>query len=292
MNLSRVLTLGFWKNFLLWNVIGLIVFTLFGFFALPYILKYVVETQATKLLHRQTTVQEVQFNPFHLTLQVKGFDIKDRNGSDPFVSFEELALDLEAASVWERGPIVRDVLLKAPQVSIVRNEDLSYNFSDLLTEFAAKPETPPKSPAAEPLHFSINNIRLENGSIDFADRPKHAQHTVRDLNIGIPFLSNLPYAIDVYTEPSFAVKVNGTPIELTGRSKPFSDSRETSLDVNINNVELPKYLEYVPADLRFKLNSGSLNTKLALSFTQPKDQTPALIVNGKVGLNQLAVTDV
>ncbi len=292
MNLSRVLTLGFWKIFLLWSIIGLIVFTLFGFFALPYILKYVVETQATKLLHRQTTVQEVQFNPFHLTLQVKGFDIKDRNGSDPFVSFEELALDLEAASVWERGPIVRDVLLKAPQVSIVRNEDLSYNFSDLLTEFAAKPETPPKSPAAEPLHFSINNIRLENGSIDFADRPKHAQHTVRDLNIGVPFLSNLPYAIDVYTEPSFAVKVNGTPIELTGRSKPFSDSRETSLDVNINNVELPKYLEYVPADLRFKLNSGSLNTKLALSFTQPKDQTPALIVNGKVGLNQLAVTDV
>ena len=146
MNLSRVLTLGFWKKFFLWSVVVLIVFTFFGFFALPYLLKYIVETQATKLLHRQTTVQEVQFNPFHLTLQVKGFDIKDRNGSDPFVSFEELALDLEAASVWERGPIVRDVLLKAPQVSIVRNEDLSYNFSDLLTEFAAKPETPPKSP--------------------------------------------------------------------------------------------------------------------------------------------------
>ena len=51
------------------------------------------------------------------------------------------------------------------------------------------------------------------------------------------------------------MNVNGTPIELTGRSKPFSDSRETSLDVNINNVELPKYLEYVLADLRFHRNS-------------------------------------
>jgi len=292
MNLSRVLTLGFWKKFLLWSLIGLAVFTLFGFFGLPYILQYVVETQATKLLHRQTTVHEVRFNPFHLTLQMKGLNIKDRNGSDPFVSFEELALDLEAASIWERGPIVRDILLRSPHLAIVRNDDQSYNFSDLLEEFTAKPEPQPEPPpATEPLRFSFNNIRLENGRIDFDDRPKKSQHTVADLNIGVPFLSNLPYDIDVYTQPSFSVNVNGTPINLTGRSKPFSDSRETALDVNINNIELPKYLEYVPADLRFKLTSGSLSTKLALSFTQPQEQTPALIVNGKIGLNQLAVTD-
>lgn len=183
-------------------------------------------------------------------------------------------------------------MLKTPRLSVVRNDDLSYNFSDLLEEFTAKPEPqsePP--PATEPLHFSFNNIRLQNGRIDFDDRPKRAQHTVADLNLGLPFLSNLPYDVDVYTEPSFAVNVNGTPIELTGRSKPFSDSRETSLDVNINNVELPKYLEYVPADLRFNLNSGNLSTKLALSFTQPKEPTPVLVVKGKIELNRLAVTD-
>ena len=293
MHLSKMLTLGFWKKFALWCAVGLILFALFGFFALPYILKYVMATQLTKLLHRETTVQEVRFNPFQLTLQVKGFDIKDRNGTDPFVSFAELALDLEAASVWKRGPIVRDIVLKTPHIAIIRNEDLSYNFSDLLEQFSAKPEPQPQTPraVAEPLRFSFNNIRLENGRIDFDDRPKRKQHTVTDLNIGIPFLSNLPYDIDVYTQPSFAVKVNGTPINLTGRSKPFSDTRETSLDVHINNVELSQYLEYVPADLRFKLTSGSVNTELALSFTQPRGQAPALIVKGEIGLNQFALTD-
>jgi uncharacterized protein involved in outer membrane biogenesis len=292
MFLARVLTLGFWKKFLLWSTIGFVVLILFGFFGLPYLLKYLVETQATKLLHRQTTVQEVRFNPFYLTLQVKGFDIKDRNGTDPFVSFDELALDLEAASVWQRGPILRDILLNSPHMTVVRNDDLSYNLSDLLEEFTAKPEAQP-DPAtnSEPLRFSFNNIRLENGRIDFEDRPQKKQHVVADLNIGIPFLSNLPYDIDVYTQPSFAVKVNGTPIELTGRSKPFSETRETSLDVNISNVALPTYVEYVPADIRFKLASGNLTTKLALSFTQPKDQTPALTVNGKIALNQFAMTD-
>ena len=43
-----------------------------------------------------SSVQEVRFNPFYLTLQVKGFALKDRNGTDPFVSFEELALDLDS----------------------------------------------------------------------------------------------------------------------------------------------------------------------------------------------------
>ncbi len=291
MKLSNVLTIGFWKRFLLWSSIGLLLFALFGFFALPYILKAVLTSQLTQRLHREATIQEVHFNPFYLTLQVKNFTLKDRNGTDQFVSFEELALNLEVASIWRRGPIVREVTLKTPQVSIVRNEDLSYNFSDLLTPPAAAPQAQPEPAPAASLHFSINNIRLENGSLDFDDRPKHAQHRVRDLNIGIPFLSNLPYDIDVYTQPSFSVNVNGTPIELTGRSKPFSDARETALDVQISHIELAKYLEYVPADLHFKINSGSLGAKLAISFIQSKDQSPALVVTGKIGLDQLAVVD-
>ena len=109
MNLSRILTSGFWKKFALWSVVGLVVFTLFGFFGLPYVLKYVLTSRLTKLFHRETTVQEVRFNPFYLTLQVKGFALKDRNGTDPFVSFEELALDLVAASIWERGATVKVV---------------------------------------------------------------------------------------------------------------------------------------------------------------------------------------
>src|SRR5882672_10635393 len=155
MNLSSVLTVGFWKRFLLWSAVGLLLFSLFGFFALPYILKAVLTSQLTQRLHREATIQEVHFNPFYLTLQVKNFRLKDRNGTDRFVSFEELALNLEVASIWRRGPIVRDVALKTPQVSIVRNEDLSYNFSDLLTEFTPTPPPQPQpepAPAA-PLHF-------------------------------------------------------------------------------------------------------------------------------------------
>src|SRR5262245_26634059 len=250
LSLAKLPSVGFLKKLGLWSVIGFVVFTLFGFFGVPLIVKAVLTSQLPKWLHREAAVQKVHFNPFSWILQIKGFSLKERESTAPFLTFDELALDAEFASLWWRGPIVRDVLLKAPHLSIIRNEDQTYNFSDLLAEFSAKPETSPESPPpAEPLFFSINNIRLEGGSIDFDDRPQQAQHVVRDLNIGIPFLSNLPVDIDVYTQPALALKVNGTPIELTGKSKPFSDSRETSFDVDMNNIELPKYLEYVPADL-------------------------------------------
>lgn len=292
LNLSSMLSLRFFKKLALWSVIGFIVFTLFGFFAVPFIVKMVLTSQGTKLLHREATVQEVRFNPFYWIVRIKGFALKDRVGEAPFLTFDELALDIESASLWKRAPIIRDVLLKAPHVSLIRNDDQTYNFSDLLTEFSTKPEPgaePP--PVTEPSRFSVNNIRLEGGSIDFDDRPKRAKHTVRDLTIGVPFLSNLPYDLDVYTQPAFAVKINGTPIEFTGKSKPFSESRETSLDVDVKNVELPKYLEYVPAELRFTLASGSLDTKLALAFTQRQGQTSTLTVRGTVALNQVAMID-
>ncbi len=56
----------------------------------------------------------------------------------------------------------------------------------------------------EPFKFSINNIEVVNGSADFYDAPKNTRHTVRDVNISVPFLSNLPYDLSSYVEPFFA----------------------------------------------------------------------------------------
>ena len=48
--------------------------------------------------------------------------------------------------------------------------------------------------------------------MDFDDRPKRTKHTVRDLTIGIPFLSNIPSKVEITTQPVFEAKVNGSPV--------------------------------------------------------------------------------
>ena len=277
----------------LWAVAGLAVFALGGFLVAPPILKSVLTHQLSEKLHREVSIREIRINPFVLSAQVNGFSIKDRGSTSPFISFEELYLNLQTVSLFKGGPVLREILLKAPHVTIVRNEDLTYNFSDLLEAFAAKPAPGPTPPSdAKPLRFSLNNIQIEGGSIEFEDRPKRGRHAVKDLNLAVPFVSNMPSEVDVYVQPAFQAKVNGTPIALAGKTKPFHDSLETALEVNISDFAIPKYLEYVPVELKFKVVSGSLDAKVSLTYTQYRDKAPVLVLAGRVALKTLAVTDV
>lgn len=280
-----------WRRLLLWAFVGFVVYALLGFLVLPYVLKAVLVRQLSAKLQRPATIQEIKVNPFLLTVQINGFSLEERNGTGPFASFDGLFLDLEAASLLKGSPVLREIRLTAPRIRIVRNEDFSYNVSDLLQEFSAKSVSASKSAPSKPVLFSFNNIQLIGGRVDFDDRPKQARHTVTDLTIAVPFISNLPSYGDVFVQPAFQASVNGAPIAFAGKAKPFSDSRETALGLTITHVDIPTYLEYVPVELRFKIPSGTLNASVSLSFFQYDDRPPALLLSGTVALNNLVVTD-
>jgi hypothetical protein len=274
---------------LVWGLAGVSLYALLGFVVLPPVVKSVLTKQVSEKLHRETAIRQIHINPFLLTVEVGGFSLKDRGGSAPFLSFDVLRVDFQAMSLVKGGPVLKDIRLKGPHLSLVRNEDQTYNFSDLLEEFgstSAPEEKPPK-----PFRFSLNNIQLTEGHIDFDDRPKQARHTVKDVTLAIPFISNMPSDVDVYVKPTFEADVNGTPVALHGKTKPFSNSRETIVELDVTDFEVPKYLEYVPVDMRFKIVSGALDTKITLSFVQFEDKGSTLMVAGTLLLTHLAATD-
>ena len=113
-------------------LIFFVVFTLFGFFAVPPILKSVLIKKLSEGLHRQVSIQQVKVNPFMLSVTLRGFLVKEKNGRDAFISFDELYANLQSISIFKRGPVLSELKLTRPYVNIVRNEDGSYNFSDLM----------------------------------------------------------------------------------------------------------------------------------------------------------------
>ena len=227
--------------------IGLIiffgVFTLVGFFALPPILKSILTKKLSENLHRSVTINQIKINPYTLSIAVRGLTIKSKDSSETFVSFDEFFVDLQSISIPKMALILKEVRLTNPYIKIARHPDKSYNFSDLTEKGESKP---PEKKKSKPFRFSLNNVRIENGSIDFSDEPERIKHTVRELNIGVPFLSNYPYYVETYVQPSFSAKINGTPYTIQGKTKPFADSRESSFDVNINDLDIPYYLAYAP----------------------------------------------
>ncbi|MGD0276045.1 MAG: DUF748 domain-containing protein [Syntrophales bacterium] len=275
------------KKILAIAVLLIVLFTLAGYFIVPPVLKFVLVKKLSENLHRDVAIGGIKFNPFTLGLSIKDFSIKDRNGTEPFVSFQELFVNLESMSIVKKAVILQEVKLVQSYFRIVRNKDLTYNFSDILK--ANKPEEGNKEGA--PLQFSVNNIRIINGKVDFLDGPKETQHTARDINIGIPFISNMAYSIDTFVNPSLSTNINGTSYVLQGRTKPFTTNRETEVEVNIKDLNIPYYLSYVPMKMNFRLPSAYLNIHAKLSFRQEKKGPPALILTGNTTLKDVVAND-
>ena len=254
------------------------VFALVGFFAVPPIVKWQLEERLAERLHRKVAIEKVRVNPFAPSLTVNGFAMQERDGAATAVSFEELYVNVSYASIFRLAPVIDEIRLVRPHVRLVRAEDKTYNYQDLIDESLAQP--PSEGP---PPKFSLNNISLIDGRIDFDDRPERKQHEITELRVGLPFISNLPHAIDIKVAPELSAKLNGTPIKAAGEVKPFKDTRETALSLAIEKLELPKYIDYSPVPLKFRVPSGSLDAQLTLNFST----SPILAIGGNVGLEKL-----
>jgi len=264
---------------------AVLVYILFGFLAPPPILKPVLSSSLTETLHRKAGVREIRLNPLDLSVSVRGLTISERNSPGTWISAAEVFANLQLASVVRGGPVFSEIRLSRPYVNIVRRPDGSYNFTDLIDEFTKKP-----AKESKPLKFSINNVQIVDGSIDFDDGPKKTRHEVRGIHVAVPFVSNLRYYVDRYVQPSFSAVVNGKPVGFKGKTKPFSESRETTFDVSITDLDIPHYLAYVPLRREYEIPSAFLDVKAVVSFAQRKDKPPTLRAEGDVILKNVRIT--
>jgi uncharacterized protein involved in outer membrane biogenesis len=242
-------------------------------------------------LNRDVSINKIKVNPYDLTITVSGFAVKEKGTAEIFLSFEELFANIQAVSIFKRAIVVSEIKLTKPYIKVIRDEDGSYNFNDLMEEAAAE-KRPPPAKKSQPLQFSINNINIVNGSIDFLDAPKEVFHEITDMNLAVPFISNIRYYVEkTYVQPRFSALVNGDSFTMEGKTKPFTDSLETEFDININDLDLADYLGYVPAHKKFKLLSGALDFTGKLSYILHEDKGPDLVLTGKMTLRDIDLAD-
>ena len=114
-------------------------------------------------------------------------------------------------------------------------------------------------------------------------------HTVRALDIAIPFISNIPYLAEKYTDPQISAVVNGAPFSFAGKLKPLSKSLETSVRVDLKQLNLPQYVAYSPVKPPADLTSGKLTIDMDVSYRISADKKPELTVKGLVRLDDISV---
>ncbi|MDA8328189.1 MAG: DUF748 domain-containing protein [Betaproteobacteria bacterium] len=233
-------------------------------------------------LHRPVSLHSLKFNPLKLSLRLRDLSVQAPDRSGTLFSVNELYVDLHASSLWTRTPVVEEILVKHPYFHLVRESDSQYNISDIIDLMM--------KPSASPLRYVLNNIQLQDGTIIFDDKPKHARQAITHLQFSLPFLSSMPNDANIYVKPDLSAQLNGAPFHLLAETKPFMSTHDTTLQLEARGLNLPDYVTYLPVPLKFRIDTGRLDSQLTLTFSNPPRQIPSVRLSGTVALHNIALT--
>lgn len=262
------------------------IFSAFLFFAGPPIVKSFVAKKIGEEIGRKVDFGAVKVNPFALSATISNIAIYEAGQQqEKTLAIDELYVDISLASVSHLAPVINEIRVTQPVVRVIRTGENSFNFSDIVNKMLAKPKS-----GDAPARFSLNNIHIHKGRIGYDDLVLKTHHAIADLDLSIPFLSNLPHDVEIFISPAFSAKVDGTPLAIKAKSKPFTTSRDTSVQINLDGLSLPTYMPFVPVQLNFKLVSALLDTRLNVDFQQ-SGAKQNIVISGDASVSKLQLQE-
>lgn len=271
-----------WRLLIAIAAIWLLLIALFWLFG-PGLIRSQAELEAGKVLGRVVQIEKVNLAPWRLAAEIHGLRIKSADGQQDAVWVERLYANTSIASVWRLAPVVEQVSVEGLTLKVARVADGQYDFDDVLATLAKRPKSD------EPARFALYNLSLKGGAIDFDDRPVGKRHEIRDLAIGLPFLSTLVTDVKVEVEPRLAFKLNGSSFDTAADGTPFAQTRAGIASIKFTGLNLAPYLAYLPAGLPLRLSSAVLGADLKIAFAQPASAPAQLKVSGTLVAADVAV---
>jgi len=248
--------------------------------AVPTLVRMGIERWAMDTWGRTATVGKVEFRPWTLELLMHDVSLAAASpGASPQVEIRRIYIDMELQSLVRLGPVLDAVEVDAPQLRLVREKDGRFDVDDLLRRWAAASEKAGAREGGSGARFALYNLRLRDGSIDFADRGTGQSHALRGLDVGLPFLSNLPADRQATVTPQLAFTLDGSRFESRAEATPFAEDRQARARLKVQGMDLSPLQAYWPDGAPMRPLAGQLDADLALDFGQ--GEVPRLAVSGR-----------
>ena len=155
--------------------------------------------------------------------------------------------------------------IDSPSIAVTAEEGF-FSFSDIIETLAKKL----KSEKKEVFPLSINNITIHNGALEFDDQAVTGSGVNRRSE-QLQFLGTIPYLANTYITPRISAVVNSTRFAFSGKLKPLSTSMETSVHIDLKQLELPALVAVLAAKTAGSADMGkfvTLNTRSELPYFQ------------------------
>lgn len=262
---------------------GLLLCWLLAWAALPPLLKWQLERQASAVLGRAVTVERVELKPWSLELELRGLRLADAQGQGDQFTLGRFHVDLDWRSLLRLAPVLDAVEFDRPQLKLRHLGGGRYDIDDLI-ERLLKPEQPP---SALP-RFALFHLRLRDAAIDFIDEPVGRTQQIRQLTLDLPFLSSLEPQREEKSAPRLNFLLNGDPVEAKALLLPFAQARQGEARLHGAALDLAPYLPYWPAKLPLRPTRGQLEFDLTLRLAPAAQEAKApLTLAGHLALRDV-----
>jgi Domain of Unknown Function (DUF748) len=276
-----------WKWTGLTVVILVLLYTAFGFVFLPMIIESMLPEKLAAALARPVRVGEVAFNPYALTLSIRGIEIDDPDGT-PFVRLAEIGVDAELAPALGGTWTLSELRLQSPRIHILRREDGQFNFSDLMA--GKETDAVDKDNSGPPPTFRVRAFHMTGGAVEFKDVAGAGPFATRidPVDVDIENLTNLPeeatrYRLALKTSAAESVSLAGEVQLASMRAKG---------DLGIQGVVLKNYSPYFHHAVGFDVADGRVGLTAHYGYADAGPGKSARInLTASGAIDDLALTD-
>lgn len=272
-----------WGRRLGWALVGLLTVWALAWLLLPKLIQSQLQARASEALGRPVSVAAVHFRPWSLELSLEDLRVAGPDGGEPALRIARIYIDAELQSLFRLAPVVDALEIEGVQARLTHLGQGHYDIDDILARLLdpARPDTPLPG-------FALYNVAVRAMALDFEDRPAGKTHEIRDLQLSLPFLSNLASKRQVLSEPRLSWRLNGSLFDSQAQTTPFDTSHKTDARLRLAGLDIQPYLPYWPQALPVRPQAGRLEADLRLHFEQTP--RPAVRLQGDLAWQGLQLS--
>ena len=225
----------------------LLIYTLLGFFGLPYAIKNIAP-KYLKDYNATLFVSDAKFNPFTFELNATNAEL---NTTSPLFSTKQIDLKLKPFSIFKKLVEIDIFRLDEPKVKITRDKKANFNFSNFISDDNATSE----DNSTSSINFALNNAKIIKGSFSYSDQ-----------NLTKPF--NVSFDDINYELSSLNTKKNSAGSHIFDSNSSLAHKIDLNGDIKLNPLKIDgnvsiKDFSIKPVAISF-IDNDTLNLKNAI----------------------------
>ena len=271
--------------------LGLVVlYALVGFVLLPYLITaYAVPAVAERLKH-PVVLREAAFNPFMLSLRLNGLEVRDAEDLRPVIGFEELIINVSAATLFGQTLGFDEIKMVMPFVAAKVNRDGKLNLLTLVPSAETPAATPPVAESSPMMPVEIALLEISKGVVEYRDESKPLPVSLDIVPIQITLrnfstIHTVQGDDNAYAFKAEIGKGESVAWEGTISLEPF----ESDGKVNLSGVQIRTFYQAVQDRFRFDIKRGEMNLS-AVYHVDLRGQVPRVTVkDGRLAVRDLEI---